>query len=125
MECITTCRRCSVSRLTSEGITKRKVQVYKPQNMCDPLSQFFMPLNKPTTSEQFEHASRPSVWGTHLEMKAAATLLQVPIYFCMQFTQSDPFHWSVFRPISPDKISLRKIILLTLKCIIINVIMMQ
>ncbi len=53
------------------------------------VSQFLMPLNKPTISEQFEHMSRPSVWGTHLEMKAAATLLQVPIYFCMQFTQSD------------------------------------
>ncbi len=53
------------------------------------VSHFLMPFNKPTISEQFEHMSRPSVWGTHLEMKAAATLLQVPIYFCMQITQSD------------------------------------
>ncbi len=53
------------------------------------VSQFLMPLNKPTISEQFEHMNRPSVWETHLEMKAAATLLQVPVYFCMQITQSD------------------------------------
>ncbi len=60
------------------------------------VSQFLMPLNKPTISEQYEHMSRPSVWGTHLEMKAAATLLQVPIYFCMKFTQSDLLFFGQF-----------------------------
>ena len=52
----------------------------------------------------------PYVWGTHLEVKAAATLYQIPIYFCTQPTQNGPFSWSVVQPISPEKISFPMIV---------------
>ncbi len=37
-------------------------------------SQYLMPINQPTISEHVQHMNRPSTWGTHLEVKAAATL---------------------------------------------------
>ena len=46
-------------------------------------SEYLMPINKPTIKEQVEHMLRPCVWGTHLELKAAATLfnyLSIAIY---------------------------------------------
>ena len=67
-------------------------------------SQYLMPVNKPTISEQVQHMSHPSVWGTHLEIKAVATLFQLPIYFCMSSSTSVPFVWSVFQPIYPNNI---------------------
>ena len=49
-------------------------------------AEYLMPINKPTIKEQVEHMMRPCVWGTHLEMKAAATLFQIPIYICTHTT---------------------------------------
>ena len=64
-------------------------------------SEYLMPINKPTIKEQVEHMLRDHVWGTHLEVKAAATLFQIPIYCCTQQSlQHDvPFTWSVVQPI--------------------------
>ena len=60
-------------------------------------SEYLMPINKLTIKEQVEHMLQPCVWGTHLELKAAATLFQLPIYCCTQQSlQHDvPFTWSV------------------------------
>ena len=64
-------------------------------------SEYLMPINKPTIKEQVEHMLRDHVWGTHLEVKAAATLFQIPIYCCTQQSlQHDvPFTCSVVQPI--------------------------
>ena len=46
---------------------------------------------------------RPCVWGTHLELKAAATLFQYPIYVCTQQQQPHDdslFSWSAVQPLS-------------------------
>ena len=42
------------------------------------------------------------MWGTHLELKAAATLFQLPIYCCIQqsLQHEMPFSWNVVQPIS-------------------------
>lgn len=68
-------------------------------------SQYLLPVNQPTIEQQVKHMNRPSVWGTHLEVKAAATLFQVPVYFCTQSSPSGAFSWSVFHPIPPNSIS--------------------
>ena len=68
-------------------------------------SQFLMPvINQLSISEQVRHMMRPHVWGTHLEIKAAATLFQLPIYFCTTSTRGS-YSWNIFQPISPDHIS--------------------
>ena len=47
--------------------------------------------------------NRPSVWGTYLEVKAAATLFQFPIFFCTQPSEGS-FSWGAVQPIPPDNI---------------------
>ena len=72
-----------------------------------------MPINKPTIEEQVKHMLRPSVWGTHLELKAAATLFQFPIYVCTQQQQphgDPPFSWSAVQPLSQNLVKLPHII---------------
>ena len=71
--------------------------------------EYFMPtINQPTISAHINHMLKPGVWGTYLEVKAAATLFQIPIYFCSISPPSSvrrDYKWSVCHPISPDKIS--------------------
>ena len=43
-------------------------------------SEYLMPINKPTIKEQVEHMLRDHVWGTHLELKAAAKYLSIAAY---------------------------------------------
>ena len=38
-------------------------------------------------------------WGTHVELQAAASLLQLPIYVFTQKNGSDDYYWEVFKPI--------------------------
>lgn len=61
-------------------------------------------VNCRTIDEQIRHSSKLDSWGTHLEIFGAATLFQVPVYYCTQ-SSSSQFTWSVFHPIPADKIS--------------------
>ena len=73
-----------------------------------------MPINKPTIGEQVKHMLRPCVWETRLELKAAATLFQFPIYVCTQQQQQPhddpPFSWSAVQPLSLNLVKLPHII---------------
>ena len=77
-------------------------------------SNYLMPINKPTIEEQVKHMLWPSVCGTHLELKAAATLFQFPIYACTQQQQQPhddpPFSWSAVQPLSLNLVKLPHII---------------
>ncbi len=63
--------------------------------------EYLMPINKATISEQVKHMMQPGVWGTHLELKAVATLFQIPIYCCtLNIQQHDrPLSWNVIAPL--------------------------
>ena len=54
--------------------------------------------NLPTIRERVHHMNKPyHVWGTHREIKEAATLFQLPIYLCTQSKQSCGATSSVFQ----------------------------
>ena len=61
-----------------------------------------MPVNRSTIKEQVQHMNCPHVWGAHLEIKAAATLFQLPISFSTWSEQSSSLTWSVHYPIPPN-----------------------
>lgn len=63
-------------------------------------------VNKPTISEQVHHMLQPRTWGTHLEIIAAATLFQIPVYFCSQDPASNELTWAVHRPVNSAGIRL-------------------
>lgn len=49
-----------------------------------------------------EHTSRmkyETVWGTNLELHAAASYLQLPIYVCTQRSKTLEYYWECYRPL--------------------------
>ena len=50
----------------------------------------------------YDHISRVkylTTWGTHVELVAAAFLLQIPIYVCTQKCGNGEYYWELFKPI--------------------------
>ena len=44
-------------------------------------------------------------YGTHVELEAAATYYQVPIYICTENRQKEGYHWEVIKPLcEPSKL---------------------
>ena len=79
-----------------------------------------MPINRSTIKEQVQHMNCPYVWGTHLEIKAAATFFELPISFSTWSEQSSSLTWSVHYPIPPNNITF-PLIVVTLICTVIEV----
>ena len=57
-------------------------------------------MNKATIAEYTKEMFRPQVWGTHVEMIAAATLFHAPIYYCRKDAHGKGYHWEVCHPLS-------------------------
>ena len=71
---------------------------------------YFEPLlmsrNEPTISAHLNKMSRPCSWGTHIEILAAATLFEVPVYEYVQSLECSENHWEVHHPlVSAHKLS--------------------
>ena len=48
------------------------------------------------------------VWGTDVEMMAAATLFRAPVYYLKKSTSEEGYHWDVFQPLTlPTNTQLR------------------
>lgn len=45
------------------------------------------------------HMKYDTIWGTSLEILAAASLLELPIYVCAQKSKSLEYHWVIFNPL--------------------------
>ena len=58
--------------------------------------------NERTPSEHIGVMSRPSSWGTHVEILAATSLFQAPIYEYVQSQDCDSAgHWEAYHPLAP------------------------
>ena len=64
-----------------------------------------MPVNRSTIKDQVQDMNCPYVWGIHLEIKAAATLFQLPISFSTYLEQSSSLTWSGNYPIPPNNMT--------------------
>ncbi len=54
-------------------------------------------VNESTITDHIKTMLRPNTWATHVEVMAAATYFQVPVYF---LTQADVLKWKVVRALS-------------------------
>ena len=59
-------------------------------------------LNKTTMEEHIQHVQRPSVFGTHIEILAIATLLNVPTFYCCQSGRAQQFRWHCVSPLTQE-----------------------
>ena len=56
--------------------------------------------------EHVKRISNPGTWGTDLELLAAATYFQIPVYFCCTDNVTDKWLWNHVQPIaSPTELS--------------------
>lgn len=63
-----------------------------------------------------DHISRVkylTTWGTHVELLAAASLLQMPIYVCTQKSGNGEYYWELFKPIESSPLQLSESLTLT------------
>ena len=45
-----------------------------------------------------------TTWSTHVELVAATSLLQTPIYVCMQKCGNGEYYWELFKPIETSRL---------------------
>ena len=56
-------------------------------------------VNLPTFEKHIDHMLKPKSYGTHVELQAAATYYQVPIYIWTRNRQGEGYHWEVIKPL--------------------------
>ena len=68
-------------------------------------------VNTDTITSHTELMLRPHVWGTHMEVIAAASLFQIPVYFTKESESVDgEYHWQVIHPLPSEKLRYPKIV---------------
>ena len=65
----------------------------------DTFSPLLVEVNSPDISTHIREMLAPKKWGTHVELLAAATYFQVPVYYLR--SPSRNFKWEVFHPLGP------------------------
>ena len=66
-------------------------------------SKYLLSLNEPDIGHHTKEMGRPNVWGTHVEVIAASTFFQIPVY-CTSQRPTGEYQWEVVHPIPADKI---------------------
>ena len=63
-------------------------------------------VNTNTITSHIDRMMRPYMWGTHIEVIAAASLFQIPVYFTEESRAVQPgkYHWQVIRPLPSEKL---------------------
>ena len=71
--------------------------VYHMENLNkDTFSRFLMPgVNSETINDHIKMMSSPRTWATQVEIVAAASVFQVPLYYCTQ--DKNVYKWNVVK----------------------------
>ena len=72
-------------------------------------SKYLLSLNEPDIEHHIKKMGRPNAWGTHVEVIAASTFFQIPVYFTSQRPTGE-YQWEVIHPIPADKIMWPRVI---------------
>ena len=78
--------------------------VYRMENLNkDTFSRFLMlGVDSETIEDHIKKISSPRAWATQVEVVAAATVFEVPLYYCTR-DQSNVYKWNVVKPFIIDK----------------------
>ena len=67
---------------------------------------FLTSVNSATIQEHISSMLLPNKWGTHIEILAAATIYQVPVYCCVHSPVPSDYvapHWVCVKPVRPKE----------------------
>ena len=70
-------------------------------NNRETFSKFLTEINSPNMDTHIRSLTLSGKWGTHIELYAAATYFQIPIYFVRTPSACD-YKWEVINPIGPS-----------------------
>lgn len=90
---------------TQEEHSMIRTIIYRMENLNkDTFSRFLMPgVNSDKIDDHIRMISSPHTWATQVEAVAAATVFEVPLYYCT-WDQSNQVHkWHVVKPFSTDR----------------------
>ena len=63
-------------------------------------------MNKPTFEEHIRYIGTPQTWGTHIEILAAATYYNFPVYFVNKKRgDNNTFKWNAIKPLCAIDVS--------------------
>jgi len=69
-------------------------------------AKYLLEVNERGTQLHLKKMSKPFVWGTHIELKAAASYFQIPLCFCEESPKTECYEWHCFSPIcSAEKLN--------------------
>ena len=68
---------------------------------CSFFSPLLTELNASDIDSYIIQMLRPGTWGTHIELLAAATFFQVPVYI-LKLSQNQQLKWEVYNPLGPQ-----------------------
>jgi len=70
------------------------------------IAKYLLEVNEPDIQLHLKKMGKPFVWGTHIELKAAASYFQIPLYFCEKSPKTECYEWHCFSPIcSAEKLN--------------------
>ena len=83
--------------LPNRSYDVRSLLVRFESNNQQKFSPFLMEINSPDMHSHIQEMLHPKKWGTHVELLAAATYFQIPVYFLK--SPSSRFKWEVLHPL--------------------------
>lgn len=86
-----------------ENYSSLKLLLERFENFNSELfSGLLLAVNKQTMREHLRHMGMPNTWGTHIELFAAATYFNIPVYtFIVDPTN---LRWEVFKPLKSQNL---------------------
>ena len=69
----------------------------------------FPELNYTTIEEHIRCMGTPSEWGTYIEIVAATSLFQIPVYYCTESSKGR-YTWGMYKPLPAEKLTFPRIV---------------
>ena len=70
-------------------------------------TNYLLTVNEPDIDQHIKKMALPNVWGTHVEIIAAATFYQIPVYFTTK--ENNEHRWEVIKPIPAERIRMPRV----------------
>ena len=80
---------CHIFGHQEEHLATRKLIIEFESLNQQQFAKYLLEVNKPGIELHLK-MGKPFVWGMHIELKAAASYFQIPLYFCQKSPKSHP-----------------------------------
>ena len=90
-----------------EHFTLRSMFIWLESLNRPVFTNYLLTVNEPDIDQHIKKMALPNVWGTHVEIIAAATFYQIPVYFTTK--ENNEHRWEVIKPIPAERIRMPRV----------------